>query len=334
MSQTRWSARVDSVRPFAAHIGGLRKAVQDVLQMNLTAETRSDLNGILKYLASFECVILASVWLKILTAIDQRNRVLQARDTTLDVEVANINSLIEDLKTFRGEWSTILEECKLVAENYDIDPSFAEEQKRQKKRKLHADETRGIEENQTPEDKFKHEVFYVLIDCLLVNLTTRYTAVKNLDSSFSILWKYPEEKADVVRDLSLKLCTEYATDVSEDLVKELEHLKTIHPANLGETSLLPLQLLNRLHNLKMDALFPNIVIMLRIFCTLPVTVAEAERSFSTLSRVKNVFRSTMCQDRLTSLGTLAIEARLARQLDYEPVIDMFARAKSRKAPLL
>ena len=133
MSQTRWSARVDSVRSFAAHIGGLRKAVQDVLQMNLTAETRSDLNGILKYLASFECVILASVWLKILTAIDQRNRVLQARDTTLDVEVTNINCLIEDLKTFRGEWSTILEECKLVAENYDIDPSFAEEQKRPKK---------------------------------------------------------------------------------------------------------------------------------------------------------------------------------------------------------
>jgi len=87
-SQTHWAACVDSVRPFAAHIGGLRKDVQTVLQMNLTPETRSDLIGILKYFASFECVIMASVWLKILTAINHRNRVLQARDATLDVEVA------------------------------------------------------------------------------------------------------------------------------------------------------------------------------------------------------------------------------------------------------
>ena len=50
--------------------------------------------------------------------------------------------------------------------------------------------------------------------------------------------------------------------------------------------------------------------MLRIFCTLPVTVAQAERSFSTLARVKNVVRSTMCQERLTSLGMLAVQGRL------------------------
>ena len=63
-------------------------------------------------------------------------------------------------------------------------------------------------------------------------------------------------------------------------------------------------------------------------------VAPAERSFSAVSRVKNILRSTMCQDRLTSLGTLAIVASLARTLDYELIIDSFARTKSRKAPLL
>ena len=108
----------------------------------------------------------------------------------------------------------------------------------------------------------------------------------------------------------------------------------IHPANLGENALQPLELLNKLHTLKLEALFPNIVVLLRIFCTLPVTVAQAERSFSTLSRVKNVMRSTMCQNRLTSLGTLAVEARLARKVNFETIIEMFAKAKSRKAPLL
>jgi len=85
-----------------------------------------------------------------------------------------------------------------------------------------------------------------------------------------------------------ELAERYSVDVTDDLVGELEHLKAIHPANLGDVALSPSDLLNSLHTLKLDALFPNIIIrpILRIFCTLPVTVAQAERSFSTLARVK------------------------------------------------
>ena len=85
---------------------------------------------------------------------------------------------------------------------------------------------------------------------------------------------------------AMNLADKYADDITTDLLNELEHLKTIHVANLGQKTLSPFDLLNRLHTLKIDTLFPNVVIMLRIFCTLPVTVAQAERSFSTLARVK------------------------------------------------
>ena len=82
------------------------------------------------------------------------------------------------------------------------------------------------------------------------------------------------------------LADKYADDINTDLLNELEHLKTIHVANLCQKKTLsPFDLLNRLHTLKIDTLFPSVVIMLRIFCTLPVTVAQAERSFSTLARV-------------------------------------------------
>ena len=63
-------------------------------------------------------------------------------------------------------------------------------------------------------------------------------------------------------------------------------------------------------------IFPNCCVALRIYCTLPVTVAEAERCFSVLKRIKNYLRSTMCQMQLTSLGTLAVESELAKQLDF------------------
>ena len=45
----------------------------------------------------------------------------------------------------------------------------------------------------------------------------------------------------------------------------------------------------------LQATFPNVAIALRIYLTIPVTNCEGERSFSTLSRVKNHLRTTMTQ---------------------------------------
>jgi len=88
-----------------------------------------------------------------------------------------------------------------------------------------------------------------------------------------------------VRFAAKELAEKYSVDVTDDLVGELEHLKAIHAANMGDAALSPLDMMNSLHTSKLDVIFHNIIVILRIFCTLPVTVAQAERSFSTLARV-------------------------------------------------
>ena len=67
-------------------------------------------------------------------------------------------------------------------------------------------------------------------------------------------------------------------------------LKKIRHANVQMS---PLQLLNKLHDACLESLFPNVCINLRIFCTLPVTVASAEKSFSQLKRIKSYSRSAI-----------------------------------------
>ena len=47
--------------------------------------------------------------------------------------------------------------------------------------------------------------------------------------------------------------------------------------------------------------FPNLLIMLRTFLTMCVSVASCERSFSKLKLIKTYLRSTMGQERLSSL---------------------------------
>jgi SMC interacting uncharacterized protein involved in chromosome segregation len=49
--------------------------------------------------------MLTTIWLKVLVTIDLKNKVLQARSITLDIEVKNIEDLIGELKDLRGKWT-------------------------------------------------------------------------------------------------------------------------------------------------------------------------------------------------------------------------------------
>ena len=52
--------------------------------------------------------------------------------------------------------------------------------------------------------------------------------------------------------------------------------------------------------------FPNIHTLLVIACTLPITSAEAKRSFSLMRRLKTALRSTMAEEHLSDLAVIAI----------------------------
>ncbi|XP_065650465.1 uncharacterized protein LOC136078620 [Hydra vulgaris] len=62
--------------------------------------------------------------------------------------------------------------------------------------------------------------------------------------------------------------------------------------------------LNYIYKEELQDVYPNLVIALRIFLTLPIAVASAGRSFS---------KSTMVDERLSSLAMLSIENEFARK---------------------
>lgn len=64
-----------------------------------------------------------------------------------------------------------------------------------------------------------------------------------------------------------------------------------------------------------NSLLPYLIIVLRIFPTLPVSVACGKRSFSKLKLIKTYFRSIMTQERFEGLATLSIEQELAQTID-------------------
>ena len=78
-----------------------------------------------------------------------------------------------------------------------------------------------------------------------------------------------------------------------------------------------------------DSIFsPNINVLLRILCTLPVTSEKSEGSFSSLKRLKTFLRSTMTTERQSDLAMMNIH--YGRAIDIDEIINIFATRHPRR----
>ena len=82
----------------------------------------------------------------------------------------------------------------------------------------------------------------------------------------------------------------YKSDVSKNLVEEMILLKKISLANLGDVQLSPLQLLNKLHDVRLESSFASASGYFAP-CQSPWHL-QKEASFSQLKRIKSYGRST------------------------------------------
>ena len=80
--------------------------------------------------------------------------------------------------------------------------------------------------------------------------------------------------------------------------------------------------------------YPNLLLIMQLAMTLPVSSATCERPFSAMRRVKNYMRSTMLQDRFSALASLHIESDMARKIDIKQLIDEFAQSSARRIQLV
>ena len=129
-----------------------------------------------------------------------------------------------------------------------------------------------------------------MYDRILSEITSRFTQLQAVASDFGFLdgkVLFQTSVADLKKaaaDLALK----YSKDLDfTEFQLEVESFK--HQARVLTSSEepSPLELLQLIHCLALNDVYPNIEIALRLLLTLPVTVASCERSFSKLKLIKN-----------------------------------------------
>ena len=329
MSDTRWSARIDAVRPLVKRPREILQALNKLQEeFDLTSDLSNEVSSLTKWLQSFEFVLLATFWFKTLQAINDIIRLLQCPNVTLDEESRLMRSLLTDIQRIRESWHLILQESKLVASGLGFQQNLKLKRRRRAKPFFGEDRTTAYEyENE--EVGFKVNIFNVALDTLIQEIKSRFETTTKVNNMFSFIWDSSVDSNDIKAQ---ELSKYYPKDLrAKQFVDEVRHLSNIRETLIGKVN--SLELLNKIFEKGLQNLFPQTCVALRIFISIPVSVSQGERSFSKLALVKNCLRSTMGQDRLSALAMLSLERDLARKLNYDSIIDSFASRRVRRIRL-
>ena len=131
-------------------------------------------------------------------------------------------------------------------------------------------------------------------------------------------------------DCSKRLIESYP-DIDVDFPDELIHFLHFFST---QKSQLPQDAMLTLRANNLSATYPNVDIALRIYLCNFGTNVTGERTFSALKRVKNELRTTLAQSRMTALSLLCIENDIVERLEFDDVIDYYAKQKARRMPIL
>ena len=170
----------------------------------------------------------------------------------------------------------------------------------------------------------------------------RNTAIQQLELRFSGQHKVAENfkclefetlsssSDEELRDLGKRLQGVYEHDfVGQDLPADLVDFVSDYKDMFGRELTSPKSILKFILLEDLTFSYPALENALRLYLTIPVTVASAERSFSKLKIIKNYLRSTMSQGRLASLAILSIEEETSMGIDCEVIAKKFLAKRKR-----
>lgn len=330
LSQTRWSARADTIKALSDGYKNIIEALTCLAGDDQKLDTRREANDLLQQLSFFETVFLIEMWNDLLQPINKTNIYLQKANLELGTAV----ELLKTLKQYICSQRENFEKFETQAKIKDPETRYKNKNKRKKFRKKFEDDGPAAEENLEIREKFRVESYLPIIDKLSVELDSRtkaYDTVYNLFGVLTEFWKLSPNDVAIRADL---LQQHYQDDLESSFSEELQHFRLFIQNYIKSKNQEDNQSVQNLYNLLFDlnlgSSFPNIEVAFRIYLSLMVCNASGERTFSKLKLIKNELRTCMLQKRLNSLSLMSIESELLKQIDVDDVINNFILTKRRK----
>lgn len=341
-SATRWSAKAQAVSALSTQFNGVISALEEIIRSDtFSADVTAAASNQLRIIRNFKFMLALKIWDEILSKINFVNKDLQSNRADLTHGLHSLNALREWLQNYKitGFMNAVKEASKLaIMLSVDLSSGFENVRRGRGINRKYLDGADIVElRNQTNEVRFKQEFFDELVAKVSSEMDRRFKEVKQLVEDFGFLWGDELLKPDAALRIKRAeaLCSRYSSDLDFKAMSiEMELLPTyLAQYRNSQDSLTlnkPLDVLSMLHQNNLSAGFTNTDTALRIFLTLPISVASNERAFSKLKIIKNYLRSSMSQERLNSLARLSIERSLVKDFDFDDIIAQFATNKNRR----
>lgn len=320
--QTRWVERHDSILEFQNDLPKIVASFKEISDWD-DDNSASKANNFLKAVCDCEFIITLYTLADIFAVTLPFSKYLQSKNIDVESATTKLKLLIETLNSKRSNADTyfetfILKEASKLMDVLDVELKIPRVTSRQNHRANFSDLN-----ELTPNHYWRRAVFLPTLDFIITDLRERFS--EKVLNSLVLNTLLPKNLASST-DMTL---------LSQKLSKIIEVFGSI----IGKVSITQLagevqlfKLTNNTADCAIEALkycneeeSPIIYKCLKILCSLPVSVATAERSFSTLRILKTYLRSTIAQDRLNGLALMYIYRNI--ELDVENIIDRFSKQK-------
>ena len=213
---------------------------------------------------------------------------------------------------FEEEWGKVWEEAHSMATKLDIS---IESPRPRRVRRLPARLSSVVVTAEStgsrsiPMDEYRVQIYYSMLDTITEEMNNRFSDLNlTLVGAMQALLPKSDKFLDV--DTLVPFLEHYEIDVSEIRVEVMTAKRLVQQSSKE---------LEFLHHVYAELqpvgeCFPTLLQTLQIAMTMRVSSASAERSFSSLRRIKTYLRSTMSQDRLSNLALLYIERDISSQI--------------------
>jgi len=261
-------------------------------------------SGVMTQLEKFHVFFGLYLGKIIFSASDQTANSFQGKDITASDASSLVSLLCKYIRNMRDSFSCFWEDvCKVAAEK-EIPLDIPRQRKRSKKVDG-IDTAAGIASHTFGTMEYYRQQYYAVIDVIVSQIETRFsqTTMKKLVAIESLLLdavngKTPrmiDSASDNVDPLSVYASVLNLIRLDMEMKMLPDVLKTISNVNKTVRSFTSVHsLATTLHGAPFaKSLCANVFMLCTIYMTIPMTSATAERSFSTMRRIKMYLRQTM-----------------------------------------
>lgn len=321
---TRWTLRVNSLISIRNNYKTLLEFCDNVGLENSDSGVKA--RGFSKCLQRFETLMLLEISIETLQKVEALNETLQATSINFTSVIRRVGVLKTSLNEQRSDvkFHEIYNKTLDAARRYDLDEPVLPRQRRAPKR-LHDSNTHYF--HRTPEDRYR-AVYFKVIDQVLMSIDTRFD-----QETYHKLGKFEEfalNKNNIEDIQGYLVKNDNGKEECDFNLQRLVLHRQMFFDNLKEEEKTKIDNLTKIsiylrEHKDLREFVSQYTKFIQLLLTSPQTVCIAERSFSSLKRLKTHTKSNMVQQRTNDLSLLYVhrEIALAMSLDIDKIVDEF-----------